>query len=129
MWREFKEFINRGNVMDLAVGVIMGAAFGKIVSSAVSDLIGPILGKVLGDTGLAGQVLHLGSKQLPDGKIENLDFKYGSFIQNVIDFLIVALVIFVIVKIYNRFRKSAPPPPPTPTETLLTEIRDLLKRS
>jgi large conductance mechanosensitive channel len=128
MWKEFREFINRGSVMDLAVGVIMGAAFGKIVSSAVDDLIGPILGLVLGRVKLSEMRLVILSNTLPDGKVEEVAFKYGSFAQHVIDFLIVAVVIFLVVKTYNRFKKTAPPPPPNPTESLLAEIRDLLKK-
>ncbi|MCI0337575.1 MAG: large-conductance mechanosensitive channel protein MscL [Acidobacteria bacterium] len=129
MWREFKEFINRGSVMDLAVGVIIGAAFAKIVSSVVDDMIGPIIGRIIGNIDLTGLQLVMGSKTLPDGKVEAVAFKYGSFLQNVINFLIIAFVIFIIVKVYNNFRKQAPPPPPTPTESLLTEIRDLLKKA
>ncbi len=117
MWREFKEFINRGSVMDLAVGVIIGAAVGKIVSSVVDDLIGPVVGMITGGIDLSGKALSLGGVAV----------KYGSFIQSVINFLIVAFVIFLLVKAYNRFRKETPPPPPTPTEALLAEIRDLLK--
>jgi len=130
MWREFKEFINRGNVMDLAVGVIIGAAFGKIVSSVVDDLISPVLGKITGGIDLSKMALSLGTKD-DGGKIVEVAIKYGSFIQNVINFLIVAFVIFLLVKAYNRFRmhtpKEAPKPVPTPTESLLAEIRDLLK--
>jgi large conductance mechanosensitive channel len=130
MWREFKVFINRGNVMDLAVGVIIGAAFGKIVSSVVDDLISPVLGKITGGIDLSRMALSLGTK--PDGdKIVEVAIKYGSFAQNVINFLIVAFVIFLLVKAYNRFRKDTPKeesaPLPTPTESLLGEIRDLLK--
>jgi large conductance mechanosensitive channel len=130
MWGEFKEFINRGNVMDLAVGVIIGAAFGKIVSSVVDDLIGPVLGKIMGGIDLTGMKLSLGSKDV-GGKIVEVAINYGSFLQNVINFLIVAFVIFMLVKAYNRLRKNtakeAPAPVPTPTESLLAEIRDLLK--
>jgi len=130
MWREFKEFINRGNVMDLAVGVIIGAAFGKIVSSVVDDLISPVLGKVLGGVDLSAMKLSLGTK-LEGDKIVEVAIKYGSFIQSLINFLIVAFVIFLLVKMYNRLRrntaKEEPPPLPTPTESLLAEIRDLLK--
>ena len=130
MWREFKVFINRGNVMDLAVGVIIGAAFGKIVSSVVDDLISPVLGKITGGIDLSGMALSLGTKA-DGGKIVEVAIKYGSFVQNVINFLIVAFVIFLLVKAYNRLRKDTPKvesaPLPTPTESLLTEIRDLLK--
>jgi len=117
MWREFKAFINQGNVMDLAVGVIIGAAFGKIITSVVDDLIGPFLGLITGGIDLSKQELLLGE----------VAFKYGSFVQSVINFLIVAFVVFLLVKAYNRFRKEAPTLPPTPTEALLAEIRDLLK--
>jgi large conductance mechanosensitive channel len=132
MWREFKVFINRGNVMDLAVGVIIGAAFGKIVSSVVDDLISPMLGKITGGIDLSRMALSLGTKTDGD-KIVEVAIKYGSFVQNVIIFLIVAFVIFLLVKAYNRLRKDTPKeesaPPPTPTESLLAEIRDLLKAS
>ena len=126
MLSEFKEFINRGSVIDLAVGVIIGAAFSKIVSSLVDDLIGPVLGKVMGGMDLSGMKLLLGTKMEGD-KVVEVAIKYGSFIQALINFLIVAFVIFLLVKIYNRFREAVPPTPPTPTEVLLAEIRDLLK--
>ncbi|HKQ77092.1 MAG TPA: large-conductance mechanosensitive channel protein MscL [Blastocatellia bacterium] len=130
MWREFKEFINRGNVMDLAVGVIIGAAFGKIVSSVVDDLISPVLGKITGGIDLSKMAVSLGTKHDGDKMVE-VAIKYGSFIQNIINFLIVAFVIFLLVKAYNRLRKvtpkEEPKPVPTPTESLLAEIRDLLK--
>jgi large conductance mechanosensitive channel len=130
MLREFKVFINRGNVMDLAVGVIIGAAFGKIVSSVVDDLISPVLGKITGGIDLSRMALSLGTKTDGD-KIVEVAIKYGSFAQSVINFLIVAFVIFLLVKAYNRFRKDNPKeesaPLPTPTESLLAEIRDLLK--
>ena len=130
MWREFKEFINRGNVMDLAVGVIIGAAFGKIVSSVVDDLISPVLGKILGGIDLSGMKLPLGTKVEGD-KLVEVAIKYGSFVQNVINFLIVAFVIFLLIKGYNRLRKETPKEEPkqvpTQTESLLAEIRDLLK--
>jgi large conductance mechanosensitive channel len=126
MLKEFREFISRGNVFDLAVGVIIGAAFGKIVTSFVEDLLMPILGKLLGGLDFSSAKLVLGTKMEGD-KLVEVAVKYGSFIQHVIDFLLVALVLFLVVKAYNRMRRTAPPPPPSPTETLLTEIRDLLK--
>ena len=126
MLKEFREFISRGNVFDLAVGVIIGAAFGKIVTSFVEDLLMPILGKLLGSVDFTSAKLVLGTRQQGD-KLVEVAVKYGSFIQHVIDFLLIALVLFLLVKAYNRMRRTAPPPPPSPTETLLTEIRDLLK--
>ncbi len=126
MLKEFREFISRGNVFDLAVGVIIGAAFGKIVTSFVEDLLMPILGKLLGGVDFSSAKLVLGTK-LEGDKLVEVAVKYGSFIQHVIDFLLIALVLFLVVKAYNRMRRTAPPPPPSPTETLLTEIRDLLK--
>ena len=126
MWSEFKEFINKGSVMDLAIGVIIGGAFGKIVSSLVDDLISPIIGKVLGGVDLSVMKIVLGSRMEGD-KVVEVALRYGSFIQSLIDFLIIAFVIFLIVKAYNRFRAAAPPAPPTPSESLLAEIRDLLK--
>jgi len=126
MLREFREFISRGNVFDLAVGVIIGAAFGKIVTSFVEDLLMPMLGKLLGNVDFTSAKLVLGTK-LEGDKLVEVAVKYGSFIQHVIDFLLIALVLFLLVKAYNRMRRTAPPPPPSPTETLLTEIRDLLK--
>ena len=130
MWREFKQFINRGSVMDLAIGVIIGAAFGKIVSSVVDDLISPVLGKITGGIDLSKMALPLGAKMEGD-KVVEVAIKYGSFAQSVINFMIVAFVIFLLVKGYNQFRKAAPKdepaPSPTPTESLLVEIRDLLK--
>ena len=132
MWSEFKEFINRGNVMDLAVGVIIGASFGKFVSSVVDDLISPVLGKITGGIDLSQMALSLGTKTEGD-KVVPVAIKYGSFAQSLINFLIVAFVIFLLVKAYNRFRNAASKeeptatPTPTPTESLLAEIRDLLK--
>jgi len=126
MWQEFKEFISKGNVFDLAIGVIIGAAFGKIVTSFVNDLFTPVLGKVLGGVDFASAKYVIGTKMEGDKMVE-VAIKYGSFIQTVIDFLLIALVIFMLVKLYNRFRRETPPPPPPPSEVLLAEIRDLLK--
>lgn len=131
MWSEFKEFISKGNVMDLAVGVVIGGAFGKIISSLVDDIVMPPIGQLLAGIDFKGLKWVVGSKAGADGKIVEVAIKYGNFIQTAIEFLIIALVIFLIIKAYNRFRATAPPPPPAPpsaTETLLTEIRDLLKK-
>lgn len=120
----------RGNVMDLAVGVIIGSAFGKIVSSLVSDIIMPPIGLLLG--GMDFKDLKWVLREAPDGT-PLVALNYGNFIQNIVDFLIIALAIFFVVKLVNRLQKlrekeeqSAPPTPPR-QEQLLTEIRDLLK--
>jgi large conductance mechanosensitive channel len=125
---EFKEFAMKGNVVDLAIGVIIGGAFGKIVSSLVGDVIMPFIGKVVGGVNFSDLAVSLGPSA--DGKSEVL-VKYGVFLQTVFDFLIVALVIFSVVKAMNAAKKPVPgaPPPPVPAqEVLLTEIRDLLKK-
>jgi large conductance mechanosensitive channel len=127
--KEFREFVSRGNVVDLAVGVIIGAAFGKIVSSLVADIIMPPLGLLLGNIDFNHLVVHL--KAPIDNKPETaVDLKVGVFLKNIIDFLLVAAAIFAIVKATNKFRRPAPPPPPVvPREVeLLTEIRDALIR-
>src|SRR5215213_802861 len=126
-WKEFREFVSKGNVVDLAVGVVIGAAFGKIVSSLVEDIIMPPIGKLLAGIDFKNLRLVIGSQVAADGKITEVAIKYGNFIQTAIEFLIIALVIFLIVKAYNRVRATAPPAPPAPlstTETLLAEIRD-----
>jgi large conductance mechanosensitive channel len=128
---EFKEFAMKGNVVDLAVGVIIGAAFGKIVSSLVGDLFMPALGRVIGGVNFSDLALTLGTD--PAGKLVLL--KYGAFLQTIFDFVIIALVLFICIKGINRLKKPAPAPaaapePPLRTEVLLGEIRDLLaKRS
>jgi large conductance mechanosensitive channel len=128
---EFKEFAMRGNVVDLAVGVIIGAAFGKIVSSFVGDVIMPPLGLLIGGINLTDFALTLGH----DPKGAPVLLKYGAFMQAVFDFLIIAFVIFVAVRGINKLKKppapaaDAPPPPPSRQEVLLEEIRDaLIKR-
>jgi large conductance mechanosensitive channel len=119
--REFREFAVKGNVMDLAVGVIIGAAFGKIVSSVVEDVIMPLIGTVMGGLDFSGLVIKVGTATL----------KYGKFLQTCLDFLIIAWVVFLLVKAVNRLRRdeaAAPPPAPPRQELLLEEIRDLLKK-
>jgi large conductance mechanosensitive channel len=119
--KEFRDFAMRGNVLDLAIGVIIGAAFGKIVTSLVNDMLMPALGLILGKLDFSTLALNIGS----------VSIKYGAFLQSVLDFIIMAFCIFMIVKQVNRFKKKSPtPPPPAPKEEvkLLTEIRDLLKR-
>jgi large conductance mechanosensitive channel len=123
--KEFREFAVKGNVMDLAVGVIIGAAFGKIVSSLVEDVVMPVVGTLLGGLDFSGLALKIGSATL----------KYGKFLQTCVDFLIIAWAIFLIVKLINRLKreeeKPAAPAPAAPPrqEMLLEEIRDLLKKS
>jgi len=137
MWKEFRDFINKGNVMDLAVGVIIGGAFGKIVSSLVDNIISPVIGLILGGVQLdkALPIKLRDAVLAPDGSVASpeLVILLGAFIQSVIDFLIIAFVIFLVVKGFNKMRKKeeaapAAPPPPSASETLLMEIRDLLKK-
>ncbi len=124
MFKEFRDFIARGNVMDLAVAVILGAAFGAIVTSLVQDIIMPLIGILIGGVSFTGLLVQVGTAQV----------KYGNFIQAFVNFLIIALVIFFIVrsinKLQERFRKPAAPaaPPPPPEDVLLLQqIRDLLQ--
>ena len=131
MWKEFKEFISKGNVMDLAIGVVIGGAFGKIVSSLVDDIVMPPIGKLLAGVDFKNLKWVIGSQTAADGKVTEVAIKYGNFIQISIEFLIIAVVIFLVIKAYNRTRTAEPPAPPAPpsaTETLLAEIRDLLKK-
>jgi large conductance mechanosensitive channel len=125
---EFKEFAMKGNVVDLAVGVIIGGAFGKIVSSLVGDVVMPPLGKAIGGVNFSDLGTSLGMS--PDGTTEVV-LKWGAFLQTVFDFLVIALVLFMAIKALNRLKKpdpAAPPPPPPAQEALLAEIRDLLKQ-
>jgi large conductance mechanosensitive channel len=122
---EFKEFAMKGNVVDLAVGVIVGAAFGKIVSSFVGDVIMPPLGVLIGGINFSDLAITLGT----DPKGTPVLLKYGSFFQTIFDFLIIATVIFIAVKGINKLKKPPPPPadaPPPRQEVLLQEIRDAL---
>ncbi len=125
---EFKEFAMKGNFVDLAVGVIVGGAFGKIVSSLVGDVVMPPLGKLIGGVNFSDLGTSLGMS--PDGSTEVI-LKWGAFLQTVFDFLVIALVLFMAIKGLNRLKKpdpAAPPPPPPAQEVLLTEIRDLLRK-
>ena len=124
---EFKEFAMKGNVVDLAVGVIIGAAFGKIVSSLVGDLFMPALGKLIGGFNFSDLAFVLGKD--PTGK--EVLVKYGAFLQTCFDFLIIAFVLFIAIKGINKLKKPdapAAPPPPPKSEILLEEIRDLLAK-
>ncbi len=127
--KELKEFMMRGNVVDMAVGVIVGGAFGKIVSSLVSDIIMPPIGVVLGGVNFSDLKVTL---KEPIGDVAAVTINYGSFVQTVFDFVIIASAIFFAIKAINMLQKKkeeapATPPAPTKEETLLTEIRDLLK--
>jgi len=126
---EFKEFAMRGNVIDLAVGVVIGGAFGKIVSSLVDAIIMPVVGILTGGVNFSTLAVAIGTS--PKG--EPVLLKYGAFIQSVVDFLIVAFVIFVAIRAINRLKKApapapAVPPPPPRQEGLLEEIRNLLAK-
>jgi len=123
---EFKEFAMKGNVVDLAVGVIIGAAFGKIVSSLVGDIFMPTLGKVIGGVNFSDLAIDLGKD--PTGK--EVLVKYGAFLQTTFDFVIIALVLFLVINGLNRLKRPAPavPAPPPKSEVLLEEIRDLLAK-
>jgi len=128
MIQEFKAFAMRGNVVDLAVGVIIGAAFGKIVSSIVNDIIMPPIGLALGKVDFKNLAFTLREATTPDGKDAVL-LRYGTFLNTVIEFTIVAFCVFLLVKGMNALikKEAAAPTVPPPTEKLLTEIRDLLK--
>ena len=122
MLKEFRDFIDRGNVIDLALAVIIGGAFGAIITSLVNDIIMPLIGVIIGGVDFATLSIQVGEATI----------LYGSFIQAIVNFLIIAFVLFLIVRGYNKLQKekeAAPPPPPEPSpeESLLTEIRDLLR--
>ena len=129
---EFKEFAMRGNVIDMAVGVVIGGAFGKIVSSLVGDVIMPVVGVLTGGVNFTDLKLTL--KEAVDG-VPAVTINYGSFIQTMVDFLIIAFCIFCVIKSLNTFKNKLPKEEPAPVEpvtpadiVLLTEIRDLLKK-
>lgn len=129
MFKEFKEFAMRGNVVDMAVGIIIGAAFGKIVSSLVNDVIMPPIGMLLGGIDFSNFALTLKEAA---GEVPAVTLNYGVFINTVIDFLIIAFAIFLVIKGMNKMKRKqeeepAAPPAPTKEQTLLTEIRDLLR--
>ncbi len=130
MAKEFKDFALKGNVVDMAVGIIIGAAFGKIVSSLVSDIIMPPIGVIMGGVNFSD--LSMVIKEAADGA-EAVTLNYGAFIQNTLDFVIVAFAIFMMIRLMNNIRKKeeakpAEPAAPSKEETLLTEIRDLLRK-
>jgi large conductance mechanosensitive channel len=127
---EFKEFAMKGSVIDLAVGVVIGAAFGKIVTSLVGDVIMPALSPALGSINFTDLALRIST----DAAGKPVLLKYGVFLQTIFEFVIIALSIFIVVKGINKLKRppppkpDAPPPPPTKTEVLLQEIRDLMAR-
>ena len=131
MMTEFRDFAMRGNVVDMAVGIVIGAAFGKIVSSFVNDVLMPPIGMLVGGMDFRGLAVTL---KEASGEVAAVTLNYGSFVQTVIDFIIVAFAIFMVIKAMNRLKKkeeAAPPAPPKPSaeESLLAEIRDLLKKN
>ncbi len=133
MFQEFKNFINKGNVLDLAVAVVLGAAFGEIVSSLVADIIMPVIGSIFNINFVDWKYMLEQAVVGADGKeiTPAIYFRIGKFIQSIVDFILVAIPVFLIVKSAAKARMSAgPPPPPAPSlsETLLGEIRDLLKK-
>ncbi len=135
--KDFKEFAMKGNIIDMAVGVIIGGAFGAIVSSLVNDIIMPVVSLVTGGDGLKNlKYVIVHAKDAADGvaAVEEVAINYGVFIQNIVDFLIIAFSIFVALRVIMKFKKkekeeeaAAPAPEPSKEEVLLTEIRDLLK--
>lgn len=131
MFKDFKEFAMKGNVLDLATGVIIGGAFGKIVTSLVNDIIMPLIGLILGGRSFADRNLPL---RLGDGEEADLILQYGMFLQSILDFLIIAFSIFMFIRLIMKFKKKEEikeevkkDPVATNEEILLTEIRDLLK--
>lgn len=136
--KDFKEFAMKGNIIDMAVGVIIGGAFGAIVSSLVNDIIMPVVSLVTGGDGLKNlKYVIVHAKDAADGvaAVEEVAINYGVFIQNIVDFLIIAFSIFVALRVIMKFKKkekeeeaAAPAPEPSKEEVLLTEIRDLLKQ-
>ena len=120
MWKDFKAFVLKGNVLDLAIAVVLGGAFGAIVTSLVNDIIMPLVGIILGGIDFAALSIQVGSATV----------LYGKFIQAIVNFLIIAFVIFLVMRAMVKLKKqeaAAPPPGPTAEEKLLTEIRDLLE--
>jgi large conductance mechanosensitive channel len=134
MIKEFKEFIAKGNVLDLAVGLIMATYFGAIIKSFVDDVLMPPIGLLIGGVDFKDLKIAIGSKTAEDGTIAEVFLNYGSFINTVITFVIVAFAVFLLVKAYNTMQKKkeeapapAAPPAPSNEEKLLGEIRDLLR--
>ena len=130
MMSEFRDFAMRGNVVDMAVGIVIGGAFGKIVSSFVNDVLMPPIGLLLGGVDFSALAVTL---KAAVGEVPAVTLNYGTFIQTLVDFIIIAFAIFMVIKAMNSLKKKkeeapAAPPKPSAEETLLTEIRDLLKK-
>jgi len=135
MMSEFKDFAMRGNVMDMAVGIVLGGAFGKIVASFVGDVLMPLIGKFSGGTDFTQKFVNLGAESYPTlAAAEEAGasvLRHGNFIQTIVDFVIIAFAIFLVIKAMNSAKKKeeeAPPPAPPADQVLLAEIRDLLKK-
>lgn len=133
MLKEFKAFITRGNVLDMAVGLILATYFGAIVKSFVDDILMPPIGRMIGGVDFTDLKYQIGNNIAEDGTETAVFINYGVFINTIITFIIVAFAIFMVVKAYNRMKRKeevapAAPPAPTKEEVLLTEIRDLLKK-
>jgi large conductance mechanosensitive channel len=131
MMTEFRDFAMRGNVVDMAVGIVIGGAFGKIVSSFVNDVLMPPLGILLGGVDFTELAFTL---KAASGEVAAVTLNYGTFVQTLVDFIIIAFAIFMVIKTMNSLKKkkeAAPPAPPKQSaeEILLTEIRDLLKKT
>jgi large conductance mechanosensitive channel len=138
MLKEFREFAMRGNVIDLAVGIVIGAAFGAIVTSLVADVIMPLIGRATNGLDFTNYFIPLSDKvnatNLADAKKQGAVLAYGNFIQLVVNFIIVAFALFIVIRIMNKLKrheeaKPAEPPKPSAEVVLLTEIRDILKKS
>jgi large conductance mechanosensitive channel len=130
MMKEFRDFAMRGNVVDMAVGIVIGAAFGKIITAFVNGVLMPPIGLLVGGVDFSELSMTL---QEASGDVAAVTLNYGAFIQTVVDFIIIAFAIFMVVKAMNKMKKKeeakpAAPPKPSTEETLLTEIRDLLKK-
>jgi len=130
MMKEFRDFAMRGNVVDMAVGIVIGAAFGKIVAAFVNDVLMPPIGLLLGGVDFSELAVTL---KAAGDEAAAVTLNYGAFIQTVVDFIIIAFAIFMVVKMMNKMKKKeevkpAAPPKPSAEEVLLTEIRDLLKK-
>lgn len=130
MMKEFRDFAMRGNVVDMAVGIVIGAAFGKIITAFVNGVLMPPIGLLVGGVDFSELSMTL---QEASGEVAAVTLNYGAFIQTVVDFIIIAFAIFMVVKAMNKMKKKeeakpAAPPKPSAEESLLTEIRDLLKK-